>query len=1239
MSVFYFLILMGATQVVGYQELHLFVNRYQANRTAYIMLTLETLEDNFFTTKVMVDKQRLVDFFQTNISEAREPMLWHRTANLVETLDFYGIFTTDDIPYVKCYYHVSRVDFFVNGYHFLSGTITANGLSTDETMALSYIYIDYDENVRCLPRFDIPRCHDSNRPLSYETSEVLVLHAVFSKRCPLDTFTKYYWTLHDSTGKRKLSTWRRQTSIAAYSQPDEQIIRITLYIRSAHDPLRTGVAIQSVVFMSSSLRRYIDISIDCVTNCIANKFSSMAPIHLKAVCLGCKKQKITLWKWTMDNAVIGTANRLILQTNKLKRRITINLFAEAIHRHKTNIEYQGKTSILLDKNQGPTDTYCNVNPLEGDALETLFIIQCETGIVRNMPLTYCIDIGGFPIEECKTDELLMVRLLPTSHVNIQICDSLDACTNVIVSVDVRHTDIDDSEATILNYLVRARYWLEYADWPKSFILLYQLSKKMDTKERLIVFTETLEVYKPQTSVQLSHIVRLAKQVVVSLEPLDDMKVNVLARMFHIIATTFESISWSNELTALIEEYQLTMVNDFCDLLNTFSAEWEFIPKSQCRAASSSCLNIDNFRHRLEQMSTLQPQGLEHINNWLHVHWKLSICLYYLGMGTARRLHPKEGVKTYERSSFTMRLESFDLDLEQPIVIESADYMHTLIFTDTLLQEFRRTLKDDAVLISVRSHKQSPYWWYPEQESRTQVLVVNIYTSNDLWEKTRELSEPFQYISRLKTNFAARRPNIKTSGSSSSRRRRQNAFDDPEDDVENFIHDNIINSKEVRMYRTELYGHSVLSLTFTQADINLRVLVHMTNVPKLEAIDSENGTCFVKAGITEPTIILLRNRCEEARPVYIYLKANDPSTQFDKSGEYFTFSTEVRSCRIWKYSRPEPNWQTSFCMPEMNKSVYFGIHCRCKYISDLDADSQPIIAVPMNLKCHLERTVVEINYRIIFCYVFFPLIAIAYLFIQMLRSIKWDKRLYVEDIQSGKLCHSGDIIGKLTFGGRYSSGTSANIIISLLSSRGELNIVIYQDPVHKTFLRNSTITFRLERRLVQLPVSLALGHDSSGIYPHYYCQSVIFSDIQTKQTQQFLVRRWVRESPLSRNYMTSQIFNTKHNTTNNECWRARFSHSIEVSIGNWYLFQPLFGPWRFGFSCKSLSRCERTSIWICKMFFSMCIVVTYFGRALPIACDPSPKRFNEFVAIGWLCLYCLFGGYIIEGIIILFLRLI
>ncbi|XP_064556610.1 uncharacterized protein LOC135441085 isoform X3 [Drosophila montana] len=530
MSPIPFLVLVCLAQImarVSYENLHIFINRFHVNRTILIITTLEALGDVWFTTKVSIDERRLIDYFQTNASETREPLLWFRTTRLMQTLNFYGIFTENRLPYQECFYHVSRANFFISGYHNVSALISTVGLSADEERVSSYTYIDLEEHLRCEPRFDIPRCHDANQPLHYETSDVIVLRAVFTRRCPMDSFIQYYWTLHDSTESRgtlkpelKVARYRlkvrhqsplnrlvmvrinarvvgRRTPLVArcylalapqrlyavirggpyrkvfrgktisvngspsrdlslpknaiqnllfewscdstknndkvcklnmgsgkgfvipsYTQANEQTLKFVLHIRSTYDYLRSAVAMQTILF-SSFPRRYININIVCVTNCKGNKYISQLPIHLKGQCLCCRTKKITKWTWIVDKKLVGSSNRLIFNVTK-KMSITIYLNMEATHRYKQTSTYQGTSSIHLEKNLGPINTICYVKPLDGEAIETIFFIQCENKNALYKPLQYCVGIRSLLIDECKTDELIMVRLPPTSNVEVQV---------------------------------------------------------------------------------------------------------------------------------------------------------------------------------------------------------------------------------------------------------------------------------------------------------------------------------------------------------------------------------------------------------------------------------------------------------------------------------------------------------------------------------------------------------------------------------------------------------------------------------------------------------------------------------------------------------------------------------------------------------------------------------------------------------------------------------------------------
>nr|DAA06434.1 TPA_inf: polycystin-related Y protein [Drosophila mojavensis] len=1233
--------LANVTAFIRYDNPYVFVNRVYVNHTIFVIVTLQSLRGVWFLTKVSIE-ERIIDYFQTNASEHREQLLWYHTASLKQTLNFYGIFTQKNLPYQECFYHVSRANFFKSGFHNVSVLITTIGITSDKLRSSSYTYIDLDENVRCEPQFSIPQCVNADYPVHYEVSDIIVLRAMYTRRCPMDIFTQYYWTVHDSTERRPAFT------IPPFTQQGEQSIRFILNIRSTFDLLRSSVAMQTILF-SSYPRLYIDVIIKCVTNCKGNRFSNYSHVHLKAHCLSCKSMKITKWMWTVDHNLVSSSKRLLYYVSN-KTSIIVYLNMEAIHRYKPSSKYQGSSTLRLERNYGPVHTACYVSPLDGEAIKTLFSIKCTNENALYKPLKYCLSVNSLLITECITDQLIISRLPAASHIEVQVffnmfislqvCDNLDVCIIKNIGVNVRQAFIADTEVAVFNFLNRVRYWLKYADWSMSFVMLDQIILRINSKERLLVFTEALAVYQPQTPVQLAHLVQILIKILDHIIPLDDMIVNVLARILHIIESTFKIVIANAEQNTLMDCYYKKMVEAMFEILDKFATEWEYIPKSQCRAESESCLNVDNFRNRLEQMSTLNPQVLEHINNWLHAHWKLNNCLFYMGMGMARRIHPDENAKKKDCRTFLMTMESFDLDLERALVIKSADAMHTLIFTEKLLQELRHLLRNDEVLISIRSHKHSQYWWYPEQDSRTQVLVVNAYTSTAILEKTQQLSEPFQYISKLTTKSC-------TYQYCKGRRRRRKSieFDDPVEDVENVIHDNVVSSKEVRMYRTELYGHSVLGVTFTKADIDYRVLLHMTNNPQLNDIETKNTTCLVKSG-SKPTALLLRNLCKEARPVYIYIRAENILRNWDsfrETGAYYTFSTEMRSCRIWKFARPEPSWQTILCIPEMNKSVSNGIHCRCNFISDLDADAKPIIAVRMNLKCHLERPVVGRNYEIIICYIVIPIVAIAFLLIQMHRAAFWDKPLYLEDVYSGELCRCGDIIIRISFGGRYHSGSSANIFLLLQSSRGKREIFVHQDPVKTAFNRNCTIFLRLDREFVQLPVRLALGHDNTGTHPHYFCRSIVITDILTEKTQHFRINRWVRTSPGagSKMHLESTMVLDFATTSPKSIyrWPSRFAIAFELCMGKWYLFQSIIGPWRFGINRNSLSRWERSCIYVGKNFVAICIVIIFFGRAEPILCDPSPKRYNDFNIVVWLCLICLTASCITEILMIIFLRML
>ncbi|SPP78129.1 Hypothetical predicted protein [Drosophila guanche] len=1334
------IILIGylCTEVVtNSSTLQVFVNRYNAYGRANIITTLETVQLAWFTTKVVMNKMILVDYFQTNASEVQGALAWYRTINLQQTLNYYGVKIEKNLTYTKGYFHVSKTKFFSSGFYLIESAITTEGIFSSELKATTYTVVKLIQENACEPKFDIANCHDSNRPLYYEASKEIVIRANFSRFCPMDSYIQYHWTLHDSTDSKllqflgatlrpeiKLSRHRltvRQQSplsrivlvrmnakivgrriplvarcylslasqrlfpvirggnyrevfrgktisisgilsrdlslsptgpqhlmyqwscrprlkqlkkvcirnmgtrhrivIPAYSQPKNQTLRIRLLLRSAFDPIRTATTRQKLDFSISP--HLINVDVDCVKNCDEDKYNPGQPIHVRGKCEGIGNKNITKWEWRVDNKPVKAhANRLVYtELDGQKSSLSIHLHVEAAHLYNPKYNYYGQDWINLERNTGPKNTKCTVTPPEGLPFETLFLIQCDRSRARFMPLRYGVEANNVLIVDWQSNREILLRLVPTLKVTVKICDKLDVCESVELNVRIRkELPEGGNPAILIQNMARARHFLEYADWQKAYPLLSLISNLINTKEMLVTFTETLSVHVPQTTVELTQLVRLTKHVVAAIEPLDDMKAVVLARMFNRITATYKVIVEGNDLTLLDEHFYL-MTDDMCDMLDTFNAEWEYIPKAHCLSESESCININHFGKRLEQLSSLRPL-LEHVDSWMYTHWKLSNCLVYMGMETARRLHPREGPRIIERDSFNIRMESFDLDYEHTLKLESGDSMHTLALSWNLLRELRRKLRNNEVLISVRSHKVSQYWFYPKKRSRTQELVVNAFTTSAMFQPTEQLSEPLTFFSRLETIPFT---DIPARGVKLPRREPVDLIGGPEEEAHAVIHDNVYTPFEVRMYRTEIYAQSVLKVTFIRAQIPFNVLIRMTNVPKLEDMDTRGATCQVKYGVSQRTDFLLRNRCTEARSAFIYLRASNPAepwNTFEQNGAFFSFATEIHLCRAWNSSGTEHSWSKLPCMPDMIKSTNSGVHCRCNVIGDFDVDAMPIITVPVNIKCHLDRPVVTRHYDMLVLYTLLTVLTVIYIIIYMRKIRNWDKRLYVMNYTTGQLCHRGDIVFRITFGGRCNAGSSANIVISLKSEQGLVQLIVYQDPQCKTFQRNSTISFRVQRELVQPPAELSIGHDHTGIYPHFFCRSVVLTDTATDMTQTFLLHRWLRGFP-STKYETAPVF-YHSKTTEKEIYprRARFSHILESCMGAWYLFQPVIGPWRLGTHCSSFCRWERSCMFIVKLFVTICIMVQYFGPSyVALSCDPSPKKYHDLGSVIWTTLIC------------------
>lgn len=234
---------------------------------------------------------------------------------------------------------------------------------------------------------------------------------------------KFYISFQSISHNTAYSTGNR-VIIPAYSQPNNQTLRVMLLIRSTFDPLRTATTKQSIVFSSS--RQLINVNIACVSNCNGNKYTIQMPIHLKGQCLRCQNKKISKWIWRVEGLPVeGASKRLIFDVKETKKRLLgIHLNVEAVNRYNSKLTYYGTSWVFLEKNMGPADTMCTISPRVGNAHETQFLLHCNQSQARFKPLQYCIGVENFLVDECKSDEDIQVRLPPTEHVVVMVSNNV-----------------------------------------------------------------------------------------------------------------------------------------------------------------------------------------------------------------------------------------------------------------------------------------------------------------------------------------------------------------------------------------------------------------------------------------------------------------------------------------------------------------------------------------------------------------------------------------------------------------------------------------------------------------------------------------------------------------------------------------------------------------------------------------------------------------------------------------------
>ncbi|EDW37000.1 GL25752 [Drosophila persimilis] len=179
------------------------------------------------------------------------------------------------------------------------------------------------------------------------------------------------------------------------------------------------------------------------------------------------------------------------------------------------------------------------------------------------------------------------------------------------------------------------------------------------------------------------------------------------------------------------------------------------------------------------------------------------------------------------------------------------------------------------------------------------------------------------------------------------------------------------------------------------------------------------------------------------------------------------------------------------------------------------------------------------------------------------------------------------------GAQEFAGTTSNIKFYFKSMSGkQSSYVITQDPQKPLLLRHSVNKISLPGGNVEIPSHLAFGIERNGRYPSWYCRSVSVVDLENDKEQLFIVERWIVEGYTP--FIHSPYFTNSENARPVQSWTRRFRNSFEQRFLNWFLISPMTGPWLSRNTLYSMTRLERSCVWMCNVSLTILLVSLYFG---------------------------------------------
>ncbi|XP_017154838.1 uncharacterized protein LOC108163837 isoform X2 [Drosophila miranda] len=990
----------------------------------------------------------------------------------------------------------------------------------------------------------------------------------------------------------KMST-KEKISLPPYSLKLGSFYNYSLSMVSRMD-FRVHVTVYQM--LQAVKHRTITAHILCHRNCLMKTYAPIDSFHLSGECVDCDS-KIYRYRWYVT--VQGGQPKI---ESKFKNLVTQHTEAELLIRLEIRLKdgLTGAANLIMKRNDGPQNGECTIFPVKGMEAHTYFYVPCKGFETKYPPLQFRYTVALNVIDSNVPYPLYKLTLPSTNELNVSICDYLDMCIDVQLKVTVLKTkkigDYNENNtlkhlSDVKNYIREVPYLLSRGRWNKAYVKTLVAIQKIETSAEGIEVYEYLDRGTITTGAQLEQLSVLACQVVERLMPMDYKEAAMVAQIFTRMSVVFEQIIQDIEWLHRAAYNALTEHHVF--FVSTLALPTEKHPPAQCKTQDEICKMGQNLGAERKFEMDVDPATLIRINWWLLETWYLYKCVYYLGVLGTKRHHPYDRALSMFQGgiSYQMNVTEVTEPIEN-ITVNTVDDMFHVHISAGLLGELRDLLADPAVLFQIISQQNfhNMYWWYPEPlPSETNVLIVHAYSPKKNYPMAARLplKNPLNYHLNI-SKFSANPEFVKWMTNST---------------IESHSH--------IHVYKIPLRSKSVLAVRIGHVTEEILIFMSLNQKPKMHEIREK--ACHITPNMKGKRI-WMTNNCPGTSIAYVGVLSREHKFEDDQNdnrprkpskvknlienGLNYSILLESYLCTFWLNRSLNPGWSKKYCTTKLENRDDIFVGCTCTILGSLAARIFPVAA-----ERHITVFVFPILETNWYMFALFAMLLLLLLVVLLTyigrmvahqhRRVQQCRKKHVRFREDMKFDSEKAILVLIKTGGHEFAGTTSNIKLYFKSNKSsQSSYIVSQDPARPRLLRNSINKINLPAGSVQIPTRLAFGIDRNGRYPRWYCRSVSVVDLENDMEQLFIVERWIEEGYTP--FIHSPYFTHSSNARPVQSWTRRFRNSFEQRFNNWFLISPMTGPWLSRNTLYTMTRFERSCVWICNVSLTILLVSLYFG---------------------------------------------